>query len=65
MYAGSKQYATWNEKSFNETARLLIMFPKVSFGRESVENHSTTAGIPDKYVSIRKDMESFEFAQGL
>ena len=49
----------------NETARLLIMFPKVSFGRESVENHSTTAGIPDKYVSIRKDMESFEFAPGI
>ena len=49
----------------NETARLLIMFPKIKFGRESVENHSTSPGIPSKYVSIRKEMEPFEFAPGI
>ena len=49
----------------NETARLLIMFPKIKFGRESVENHSTSPGIPNKYVSIRNEMEPFEFAPGI
>ena len=41
------------------------LFPKIKFGRESVENHSTSPGIPSKYVSIRKEMEPFEFAPGI
>ena len=49
----------------NETARLLIMFPKIKFGRESVENHSTYLGIPSNNFSIRKEMEPFEFAPGI
>jgi quercetin dioxygenase-like cupin family protein len=49
----------------DKVARLLVMFPKINPERESVENHKTTPGIPNKYVSIREDMDPYEFAPGI
>ena len=49
----------------NKTARLIVMFPKINPQREVVENHKTTPGIPEKFVSIREQMEPYEFSPGI
>ena len=50
---------------FSDISYLIVMFPKINPQREVVENHKTTPGIPEKYVSIREQMEPYEFSPGI